>query len=121
MPLCKIRWVIAYWISFSMSALGETDQHFRRFRLVRLQARRIFVGPAREIHHDGESLVALFFRLEGLDDVEAIAVEKVGVVAKQPFELRHHRMSRRNGLGIELIEGPLDLCGIHLHRTLLSM
>src|SRR5882757_10022623 len=26
-------------------------------------------------------------------------------------------MPRRNGLGLELIQSLLDLCGIHLHRT----
>src|SRR3981081_3650558 len=26
-------------------------------------------------------------------------------------------MSRRNGLGIDLMQSLLDLCGIHLHRT----
>ncbi len=50
-----------------------------------------------------------------------MTIEKVGMLAKQPFELRHHRMSRGNGLRIELIQGPLNLCVIHLHRTLLSL
>jgi hypothetical protein len=61
---------------------------------------------------------------DGLHDVEAATVEEEGVVAEQAFELRHHRMFRRNGLGIECssiqgVQGPLDLRGIHLHRTLL--
>jgi hypothetical protein len=32
---------------------------------------------------------------------------------------RHYRMSCWIGLGLELLQSLLDLCGIHLHRTLL--
>src|SRR5215213_876666 len=87
---------------------------------MRLKAFRARVGPAREIDHDAQ--VAVVSGLDGLHDVEAAAVEEVRVIAEQTFELRYHRVFRRNGLGIQFrsvqrVQGLLDLCGIHLHRT----
>jgi hypothetical protein len=39
------------------------------------------------------------------------------VITEQALKLGHHRMSYRDGLGLELLQSLLDLCGIHLHRT----
>jgi hypothetical protein len=39
------------------------------------------------------------------------------VITEQALKLGHHRMSSGNGLGLELLQSLLDLCGIHLHRT----
>src|SRR4029077_12643485 len=87
---------------------------------MRLKAFRARIGPARKIDHDAQSAVVA--GLDGLHDVEAAAVEEVGVIAEQTFELRYHRVSRWNGLGVQFrgvqrVQGLLDLCGIHLHRT----
>src|SRR5690349_10104274 len=90
---------------------------------MRLKALRLAIGPACEIDHDAQPSVDVS-GLDGLHDVEAATVEEVGVIAEQAFELRHHRMFRWNGFGIECgrvqgVQSPFDLRGIHLHRTLL--
>src|SRR5882724_9335484 len=104
-----------------MEAIGfEIDHQIRRLGLVGLKARRFVIGPIGQIHHYAPPSVVRFY-LDGLHNVEAIAVKKIGVVAEQPFELRHRRMFLWNGFGIQLIPGLPDLCGIHLHRTLLSI
>ena len=36
----------------------------------------------------------------GLDDTEAVAIEKIGVIAEQPIELRHQRMIFRQGFSL---------------------
>ena len=70
-----------------MAAVGhEIDHRFGRLGLMRLKAFRTRVGPAREIDHDAQ--VAVVSGLDGLDDVEAAAVEEVRVIAEQTFELR---------------------------------
>src|SRR5260370_4954030 len=102
---------------WSMTCVGfEIDHHVCRFGLVGLKARLGRIGPTGEIHHDAPPTVVLL-RLDGFHDVEALAVEEEGMTTEQLFELRHRRMPRRNGLGIELIQSLLDLCGIHFHRT----
>ena len=40
---------------------------------------------------------------------------------KQAVELRNHRVILGDGLGLELGQGPFDLCGSQLHRALLRV
>src|SRR6266481_284551 len=94
----------------------EIDHHIRRLRLVGLKALRFLIGPTGEIDHHALQPVGLL-RLDGFHNIEAIAVEKVSVIAEQPFELRHQRMLRWKGLGLVLMQSLSNLCGIHLHRT----
>ena len=62
----------------------EIDHHIRRLRLVGLKALRFLIGPTGEIHHHAVQPVGLL-RLDGFHDIEAIAVEKVSVIAEQPL------------------------------------
>src|SRR5262245_55980180 len=108
-------------LTTSVPALDrEFDDHIRRFRLVRLEADAAGISPVGEIDHHAQVPVALF-GLDRLHDVEAVTVEKVGMVPEQALQLRHRRMFCRYRLGVELVERLLDLSGVHLHRTLLPI
>jgi len=66
-----------------MTTIGfEIDHQIRRLGLMGLKARSLRVGPVGEINHHAPSSTAILFRLDGFHDVEAVAVEKVGVVAE---------------------------------------
>src|SRR5882757_8287844 len=99
----------------------EIDHHIRRLRFVGLKALRFLIDPTGEIHHNTVHPVGLLrldrLHNDGFHNIEAIAVEKVSVIAEQPFELRHQRMLRWKGLGLVLMQSLSNLCGIHLHRT----
>src|SRR6266851_5582149 len=98
----------------------EIDHQIRRLGLVGQKALRFLVDPTGEIHHHAAQPVGLLL-LDGFHNIEAVAVEKVSVIAEQPFEFRHHRMLRWDGLGLVLMQSLSNLCGVHLHRTTLSI
>src|SRR5690242_7309723 len=93
----------------------EIDDQLGYLRRVRLEIILLGpIGPIGEIHHHGlRPTIPLF--VDGFHDIETLAVEEIGVMTEQAFKLGHHRMSCWNGLGLELAQSLLDLCGIHLH------
>src|SRR5262249_31993333 len=96
----------------------ERDPVLGEFGLMRLQARCGRVDPGGDVDHYAQRTVG-FGLIDRFGHGEAGIVAGGRVVSRHPPELRHHRMVWRNGLGVELSESLLDLCGIHLHRTLL--
>ena len=104
----------------SMEYIGvEIDDQLGYLRRVRLEIILLGpIGPIGEIHHHGlRPTIPLF--VDGFHDIETLAVEEIGVITEQAFKLGHHRMSCWNGLGLELAQSLVDLCGIHLHAQLL--
>src|SRR5215471_15074063 len=65
------------------------------------------VGDVRRRHFERAS--------GGLHDAEAVAIEKIGMIAEQPIELRDQRMVFRQGFSLQLSFGSRALCGIELH------
>jgi hypothetical protein len=57
-------------------------------------------------------------RLGRLQDIEPIAVEEESVFPEQIVQLWNDRMVVGNGLGFELAQRSLDLCGSEFHRIL---
>src|SRR5258707_9155399 len=98
----------------------KRDDDVGRFGVVKLQAGRIGVAPAGKIH-DLSRLSSRPSRLGRLHDIEPVAVEEESVFPEQIVQLWNHWMVVGNGLGFELAQHSLDLCGSEFHRTLLSM
>jgi hypothetical protein len=95
----------------------EIDDNLRYLRRVRLKVVLLSpILPIGEIHDHCPPAAILLF-IDGFHDIEALAIEKIGVITEQAFKLGHHRVSWWNGLGLELLQSLLDLCGIHPHRT----
>lgn len=95
----------------------KDDDQISRFGLMRRQAGRIGIAPVGKIYNR-----RLLTRLRGLGrlhDVESVAVEEERVIPEQLVQLRNQWMVVGNGLGFELAQGSLDLCGSQFHRTLL--
>ena len=98
----------------------KRDDDVGRFGVVKLQVGRIGVAPAGKIH-DLSRLSPRPSRLGRLHDIEPVAVEEESVFPEQIVQLWNHWMVVGNGLGFELAQRSLDLCGSEFDRRVLSM
>src|SRR6516165_1390106 len=96
----------------------KRDDDVRCFRLVKLETTRVVVAPAGKIHDLGRRPGGGLGRLH---DIEPLAVEEERVFPEQVVELWNHRVVVGNGLGFELAQSSLELCGVEFHCTLLSV
>src|SRR5262249_1835798 len=99
----------------------KRDDDVRRFRLVKLETRRVVVAPAGKIHDLGRLSRRPGGSLGRLHSGESVAVEEERVFSEQVVELWNHGVVVGNGPGFELPQSALDLCGREFHCTLPSI
>src|SRR5215472_8478884 len=89
---------------------------------MRLELRRIRVGPVRQVHHDPHAGgVRRQFGGSGFHDYQPVAVEQIGVIAEHSIKLRDKWMVLRNNFGLYLRGGSFELCSVAFHHMLLSL